>query len=669
MVSGKFLCELQMQTLALVKKTARTTQVLTAVTFFLYGIVAYFKSDCCAFKKDLIFLKGGFFPPIIFGVYGVLLLLKAGSTSRHRRSLGNGLTLIAGIASVFAFYKEEIFFPALCLFLLSSIRFYIEFNFSECSQNLERLKTTISTFTVVITSSLVVSYVYGVSEIFEYVFFKMNVVRATLLCLLHLGLMAEDGFYRDLLRSPFLLLKNKTVANDRPLYVGLLLITAGFILSGAASTYSLSKLLRASELVLESHNSVEQVEKLYENILTAESSQRGYAITGQEKYIEAFNQSAKNYDETLREIFAHSRKYSEGENEVDEIRRVGELKFNLLRREIELRKTKGLKAAAEKVISGDGLSLMNDFKRLADQLKEKEADKVDHNEAQAYLKVNQTFLALAIGTLFAIFTIFLTLNAFVRNSLRRKEAEEKILILNQTLEKKFSELESINRELESFSYSISHDLRAPLRGMSSYSNILVEDYKESLDDKGIWYLNRIIAAGSKMSHLIDGLLVLSKISRKKLQMESISLSQLTEKVVEDLKLANPGTEISVVIEENLSVVGDQILVALMMQNLLSNSWKFTSKKDNPKVEVRSYKEGHQTIFFVKDNGAGFDMRFKDKLFGNFQRLHYDHEFEGTGIGLATVKRIVNLHGGNIWADSELGQGTTFYFTFGPENAK
>jgi PAS domain S-box-containing protein len=247
----------------------------------------------------------------------------------------------------------------------------------------------------------------------------------------------------------------------------------------------------------------------------------------------------------------------------------------------------------------------------------------------------------------------------------RKKSERIILELNETLEKKVvertSELNAVNRELEAFSYSVSHDLRAPLRAMDGFSLALLEDYEDKLDDEGKNYLQRVRSASQKMAHLIDDLLTLSRMSRGELKRENVNLSNIVKEITDRLQENQPKSSVNLTIEDDIYAFVDERLLRVALENLLNNAWKFTSKKDSAEISFGQTNENGETIYFVRDNGAGFDMNYADKLFGAFQRLHTASEFEGTGIGLATVQRIINRHGGEIRAESEIEKVTTFYF--------
>ncbi len=250
----------------------------------------------------------------------------------------------------------------------------------------------------------------------------------------------------------------------------------------------------------------------------------------------------------------------------------------------------------------------------------------------------------------------------IRDITERKWAEEEIMRLNEELKQHVIHLEAANKELESFSYSVSHDLRAPLRSINGFSQQILEDCFDKLDDEGKDAFQRIRAASQRMGLLIDGLLNLSRLSRSGIVFDKVDLSELAGDVIGNLKQAHPERNIETVVAEGLSDEGDERLIYVLLQNLLGNAWKFTERVPKARLEFGSCRIYGETIYFVRDNGVGFDMAYADKLFRPFQRLHGAAEFPGTGIGLATVQRIINRHGGRLWAEGEVGKGATFYFT-------
>ena len=246
----------------------------------------------------------------------------------------------------------------------------------------------------------------------------------------------------------------------------------------------------------------------------------------------------------------------------------------------------------------------------------------------------------------------------------RMRNEADILKLGEDMAARNVDLESVNKELESFIYSISHDLRAPLRSMGGFARILAEDYSGSLDDPGRDYLGRIIKGSEKMTLLIDDLLHLSRISRQQVGRTRVDMSVLAASVVSGLSEADPQREVEVHIAPDLTAFADPRLMEIVLSNLLSNAWKFTSKTVNARIEFGALEEDGETVFCVKDNGAGFDSQYMNKMFSPFQRLHSADEYEGTGIGLTIVERIIGRHRGKVWAEGGVGQGAAFYFTVG-----
>jgi PAS domain S-box-containing protein len=256
------------------------------------------------------------------------------------------------------------------------------------------------------------------------------------------------------------------------------------------------------------------------------------------------------------------------------------------------------------------------------------------------------------------------MSVFFHDVTERHRAQEEIRRLNERLQHQTADLKAMNAELEAFSYSVSHDLRAPLRSIAGFSRALEEDCGANLSAEGLDYIDRIRRAAGRMGQLIDDLLNLSRVTRAELHFEPVDLATIAREIIEDLRIGDPARAGTMTVRLPMAALtyGDPRLLRIVMENLLSNAWKFTSQTEHPEIEFGIEMRDGRSVYYVRDNGAGFDMIYAKKLFAPFQRLHSANEFPGTGIGLATVQRIILRHGGKCWAESSPGNGATFYFT-------
>ena len=304
--------------------------------------------------------------------------------------------------------------------------------------------------------------------------------------------------------------------------------------------------------------------------------------------------------------------------------------------------------------------IQQSMSRGAEKSRELPCRRLDGSRFMA--KVNATTLRNERGEVDSLILI-------VQDITERKQAEDEIRALNRELDQRVrertAELEASNRELESFAYSVSHDLRAPLRAIDGFCQALMEDYHDQLDAQGRDYLDRVSAAARRMARLIDDLLEISRVTRKSMRRERVDLSALAREIAGQLREAQPERDAAFIIGEGVEAFGDPLLLRLALDNLLNNAFKFTTGRPRALIEFGAREQSGQTAYFVGDNGVGFDMAYADNLFVPFQRLHTRSQFPGSGIGLATVQRIVHRHGGRVWGEGRVDRGATFYFTLIP----
>ncbi len=270
-------------------------------------------------------------------------------------------------------------------------------------------------------------------------------------------------------------------------------------------------------------------------------------------------------------------------------------------------------------------------------------------------------LTVRSGPYYQVGELGLLAQDFDRMAEALQERDADLIKTAAELRQRAQELTAVNQELENFTYSVAHDLRAPLRSMGGFARILLEDYPDKLDADGQRYLNVIQQEARKMGHLIDDLLALARLGRKELSLVHLDMAELAKTVFEELKGSYQARKLQIDIQPLPAALADRVMIRQVLANLLENAIKFTQDRDPALIEVRGWSEPHENVYCVKDNGVGFDMRYVHKLFEVFQRLHPEEEYGGTGVGLAIVKRVIDRHGGRVWAEGQVGEGATFYF--------
>ncbi|MFC6645708.1 CHASE3 domain-containing protein [Granulicella cerasi] len=416
-------------------------------------------------------------------------------------------------------------------------------------------------------------------------------------------------------------------------------------------------------------------------VSSANNNVRAYMLTGDPQYSERFAKAQKGLEEDLDRLQADTSDSKTQQARIRTLRsRVAvrmeamESVINLHRRVNGSTLDQSLVAPALNESPDGGISV----RYALQQIENEERRLLDQRTRDASSARRNVIFSVISATVLDIVLLLLAFELMVRAQRSRLALADRAEVIaklnadlqatNATLEERVQErtreLQVSNQELEAFSYSVSHDLRAPLRTIDGFSLALKEDFSEILNEEGQDYINRVRNGVQRMGSLIDALLQLSRVTRSEVQRERVDLSQLATNVFNELQAAEPDREVQWVAQPGVQVLADPRLIRIALENLIGNAWKFTSRTPSPRIEFGSSLRDEQTVYFIRDNGAGFDMYYVDRLFTAFQRLHGDRDFKGSGIGLATVSRIIRRHHGNISAESQVGLGATFYFSLG-----
>jgi signal transduction histidine kinase len=445
--------------------------------------------------------------------------------------------------------------------------------------------------------------------------------------------------------------------------------TVGFLLalviliSIAAWMYRDTKrLIRSEDWVARSHQALEVLgARLSLDFVEAQTGRRGFVITGEARELERYQSAIDKMDGDLAELQQLTADNPYQQQQLLVLRPLLARRLKTWRESVELRKAEGFESTRQRQLMQEGQELNESIRGTIHAMEGQENALLEQRQREVRARAQYATQLLVSGTLVGVALLTVVFALLKREISQRMRME-------QALRLRTAELEMANKELETFSYSVSHDLRNPLGVVDGYSDVLLTAYADKLDKTGRDCLDRVHTVIAQMAQLIDDLLQFSLARRAELRRDPVDLSALAGTVVAELRQMDPERQVTVAIAPGLTATGDRGLLRVVLRNLLGNAWKFTAKTSTARIEFGTAEHGaritpHESrIYFVRDNGVGFDMAKAGKLFGAFQRLHDTQEFSGTGIGLATVQRIVQRHGGRVWAEAAVGKGATFYFT-------
>jgi signal transduction histidine kinase len=437
---------------------------------------------------------------------------------------------------------------------------------------------------------------------------------------------------------------------------GFILVFAGILVISAVSYRNTTIVLQNSRLDTASHELVQLLTSMGTVLETAERGHRRYLVTGDESYLTGYRTVVEQMPEYCRYLHALTDSVPEQQARVAALERLIAQQLQLEQDAITRRQEKGAQAVRHLAWPGVAKRELDQIHKVIADIESAEQQLMHARVLQSTASTRHTIALLGLGV--ALLLVLLGAVYYLIHhdvTARRRVAAE--------LQRRGELLQAANKELEAFSYSVSHDLRAPLRHIDGYAALLAKSAGPSLNENAQRYLQTISESAKQMGQLIDDLLVFSRMGRQDMLFTTVNLNELVKTVIHDLRLDLQGREISWTIGQLPDVPGDPAMLRQVYTNLLSNAVKFTATRPMPRIEVGAAPSAPGEVnLFVSDNGVGFDMQYAHKLFGVFQRLHRNDEFEGTGIGLANVRRIIHRHGGRTWAEGALDQGATFYFS-------
>jgi signal transduction histidine kinase len=446
---------------------------------------------------------------------------------------------------------------------------------------------------------------------------------------------------------------------ERIVVLFFLIAIIGVVVLGIVNYNANRTYFESSEWVEHTHEVIKEATMVLSTL--QDMGVRGYITTGDTTFLESYNNARKVLVPRIDTLDALTNDHAAQQNRLDTLRYYAMARFNLSKRYIALAQQKKINDSVLPIFTRENKNNMNHIrstisdiiiveqKLLKQRRKETEESRHDFN-----LSVALIFTEIVLMLIVAFISLVLFLY-------HRKKYERNIIQLNTDLAQNVIDLNNANKELESFSYSVSHDLRAPLRIIDGFAKILSEEYKDKFDNEGRRFVTAIRSNAQHMGQLIDDLLNFSRVSRQELAIHEVDMSKIVSQTIESFKVIDKILLADIQIGPIVNAKCDEHLIKQVWINLVSNALKYSRKKEQPSIKISSEETDTEIIYTVSDNGVGFDMEFSNKLFGVFQRLHKVSEFEGTGVGLALVTRIVTRHKGRVWAYSEIGKGATFYF--------
>lgn len=428
------------------------------------------------------------------------------------------------------------------------------------------------------------------------------------------------------------------------------LIVVVFLVVSFLCYQSLRRVDTDESWVIHSYQVIEGTDNLLSDLENMETAQRGYVITGQQSFLEPYTTSLPDVDKQFQALQVLTSDNAVQRQYLSSIKPLIAAKIADLQNSISLRTNEGFAVAQVNVATDQGKAIMDSIRAVVANMQTEETGLLQtrtNDLAQTDAATEVIVIWGSIIGLLAALLVDCIINRFVIGEIVQKP------LLDAALK--------ANKEMEAFSYSVSHDLRAPLRAIDGFTQILVEDYGGKLDDEGKRIAGIIRTSTKQMGTLIDDLLAFSRLGRQEIKKIPIDMGVLADETYKAIRQASPDRNIEFTMGTLPNINGDADMIRQVWVNLFTNAIKFTGKKEKAKIEVGSTSDGDMVTYYIKDNGAGFDMQYVGKLFGVFQRLHSIEEFDGNGIGLSNVKRIIERHGGKVWAEGKVGEGATFYF--------